>query len=165
MKITAKGCALSVATVVASAWLLTQADRISAVTPGPAAVHVAVNPQHLPPYWHSEAPTWCQEDMPCWIGSNDDSRTDRASMADWIYQLRHAHNYERPVPRWLSCNTIDGSEFPHKAAVAWHICYRNINYWGARWNYVGRYDRHDNVWAIAGPTTVYVTRAGWFETS
>lgn len=42
-----------------------------------------------PPFWHHNPPRWCQEDMTCWIGTTSDSRTDKSSLADWDYQMRH----------------------------------------------------------------------------
>lgn len=78
------------------------------------------------------------------------------------------HAQRRPVPAWLSCNTITdsaGYEFPAKAARAWRICYRNLNQPGSRgWQWVGRYDGQRGIWAAVGATTVYL-RQGWFETS
>lgn len=62
-------------------------DRtVRVATPVKVTATVVVN---RPPYWHTDAPSWCQEDMVCWIGSNADSRTDREALADWRYQMRH----------------------------------------------------------------------------
>lgn len=64
----------------------------------------------------------------------------------------------------LACGVIDGSEFPKQAAYAFRVCWHNTNR-GAQWQHVGRYDGHRHVWQLVGPTTVYLTKSGWFETS
>lgn len=51
-------------------------------------------PSNPPPFWHRAVPNWCQEDMPCWIGSIEDGRGRRAAMHAWRYELRHMHDYE-----------------------------------------------------------------------
>lgn len=54
---------------------------------GPAVTVVV--PTDQPSYWNMPAPRWCTEDMLCWIGSTNDSRTDIASLRDWRWQMRH----------------------------------------------------------------------------
>lgn len=34
------------------------------------------------PYWQQEAPDWCAEDDPCWIGSLSDNRSPEEILAD-----------------------------------------------------------------------------------
>jgi hypothetical protein len=63
-------------------WL---ADLQTGLSSGPVAE--ATTPTQLaplPPYWHRQAPAGCTEDSRCWIGSVNDSRTDAASLDDWM---------------------------------------------------------------------------------
>lgn len=80
----------------------------------------------------------CHEDDPCWA--------------------RHHVVQPDSVPGWVNCNLIHDE-------TLWHICYGNINKHRAVWHYVGNYDGHRQVWAIPGPTTVYVNRQHWAESS
>lgn len=43
--------------------------------------------QYLPPYWRVQAPSWCNEDQVCWIGSAADGRPANEALADWNEQL------------------------------------------------------------------------------
>ena len=59
--------------------------------PGPTVTKVriqrVISEVNRPPYWRVKAPSWCQEDMLCWIGSEHDSRSDDAVMRDWNAQM------------------------------------------------------------------------------
>lgn len=48
-------------------------------------------PSGLPPYWNKQAPSWCLEDMPCWIGSQSDGRTDSQSYVAWQQVVRGSY--------------------------------------------------------------------------
>lgn len=89
----------------------------------------------------------CTEDMPCW-------------------NCHTMGNRVCGVPAWVNCNKIDGSEFPRQAAVAWESCYLNLNRYHSYWQYAGQhFEGHERVWKVVGPTTVYITRNGWWVTS
>lgn len=86
-----------------------------ALTPSPAAHDMTQTqtlgqgssqyPSGLPPYWHRDPPNWCTEDMPCWIGSKADGRSDAASYVDWQQVVRGYYDCLRPPVKskyWIS---------------------------------------------------------------
>lgn len=96
----------------------------------------------------TNTPTHCTEDMPCW---------NCHTMGN--------HQCGARVPAWVSCNKIDGSEFPRQARVAWEDCYRDINDHHAVWHYRPHVEGKQGAWCVVGPTSVCVTRNGWWVTS
>lgn len=83
---------LVVGAVVAAA--LAGGGATVAAATGPTGNGSTAYPSGLPPYWHRVAPTWCLEDMPCWIGSVADGRSDSASYVDWQRLVKGSYGCE-----------------------------------------------------------------------
>lgn len=61
------------------------AKHASAVTaPAPAESFL----DDILPYYRQDPPTWCQEDMPCWIGSSADGRSPQELIRDLPADLK-----------------------------------------------------------------------------
>lgn len=97
----------------------------------------------------------------------------RAMLTCWMFEVKRyaaRHDYciseSRRAPSTITCDKIvsrAGYEFPREAGRVAGICLVD-RYRGARWSYVGRYDRHRNVWRMTGATSVFFN-GQWFETS
>lgn len=97
-----------------------------------------------------------------------------AHLTCWMFEAKGyaaRHDYciseAGSAPSSITCANIvvrAGSEFPVLAGKVAGICLVNHYQRGSRWTYVGRYDRHVNVWRMTGPTSVFFN-GSWFETS
>lgn len=57
----------------------------------------------LPPYWKQDAPSDCEEDQPCWIGTKQDGRPDTDSLYDWYVQLHASATIPSYEEAFINC--------------------------------------------------------------